>query len=388
MIVFLEYCNFIDYPNGGQLSFARHILSAFGSDVALVGLAPDDKMQIGMWVKHTIGETEYDYFAIGRTTKIKTNHWIPNRVKAFFAITKYQKEILGYPSNNYFIQSPDIFLALFKKSHLNICLRLPGLHNPLRHTRFWYGKYFANIYEYYFYSALNQANLLLATADETSITKFTQQVNRYTDINHLKQFPTRYDSSIFYIRDKIKARRRLKFRDDLTVIITVGRLNKFKGWRFLIDSFAEYIKIDQESIFIFIGDGEDYNHITNYSKQLDLTERIILKGLTPPIEVAEYLGAADMFVMGSYAEGWPNALMEAIVSGVSVCTTEFSSTMELVENGVNGYAVKERDAKIFAQHMAMCKRISKKALIEKAHKLSHLAVNNLKEDLLSKWTLQ
>ncbi len=53
-ILFIEICNYKDYPLGGHLSFAKHILSAFGNQLALVGCTTDDT-PIGKWTKKKIG---------------------------------------------------------------------------------------------------------------------------------------------------------------------------------------------------------------------------------------------------------------------------------------------------------------------------------------------
>ncbi len=62
-ILLIEICNFTDYPIGGYLSFAKQMLTAFGNQLALVGLATDD-MPVGEWVKREIDGVVYDYFAI------------------------------------------------------------------------------------------------------------------------------------------------------------------------------------------------------------------------------------------------------------------------------------------------------------------------------------
>jgi glycosyltransferase involved in cell wall biosynthesis len=385
-IVLLEYCDYIDFPTGGQLTFAKQMLSAFSSDIALVGLAPNDSMIIGSWIKRIIDNKEYDYFAIARKPK-KDNLLIPMRLLSFFAFLKYRKAILRYPSNNYFIQSPEVYFTLFRKLHLNICLRLPGLNNPLRYSRFWYGKYFAYIYEILFFRSLQNAKVLLASADSNSLIEFVIKGCKYFESDRIKHFPTRYDSTIFYFRDKVLTRNKLELEINQTLVVTVGRLNEKKGWRFLIDSFVEYVAIDNNSIFVIFGDGEDYKIMMDYILQLGMADQIFLKGRSSSIVIAEYLSAADIFVMGSYAEGWSNALQEAVVSGAPICTTDFSSASDLVENGINGFIVRERDTTIFSKNMLKCKEIPMETLLNKSNSLSHLATVKLKDDILSKWML-
>lgn len=48
-ILLVEICNFTDYPIGGYLSFAKQTLTAFGNQLALVGLGDEDTT-IGKWM--------------------------------------------------------------------------------------------------------------------------------------------------------------------------------------------------------------------------------------------------------------------------------------------------------------------------------------------------
>jgi hypothetical protein len=48
-ILLIEVCNFTDYPIGGYLSFAKQMLTAFGNQLALVGLG-DEETTIGKWM--------------------------------------------------------------------------------------------------------------------------------------------------------------------------------------------------------------------------------------------------------------------------------------------------------------------------------------------------
>lgn len=46
----IEGCDFVDYPTGGQLSFARQMMRTFGNRLALVGISTDDT-PVGVWLK-------------------------------------------------------------------------------------------------------------------------------------------------------------------------------------------------------------------------------------------------------------------------------------------------------------------------------------------------
>ena len=53
-ILFLEACNYVNAPLGGQLTMARMLMRAFGPQLSLVGWTVDSKAPIGRWHKRVI----------------------------------------------------------------------------------------------------------------------------------------------------------------------------------------------------------------------------------------------------------------------------------------------------------------------------------------------
>lgn len=387
-IILIELCNYTDYPLGGQLSFAIHMIKAFGNDLALVGVTTEDETPVGCWTKKTIDGIEYDYFSVKRIHPSPQKSIIPGRIKAYFRAKRYRKEILAYGSTNIIIQTPEVFFNFKNYKNLNICLILPGLSNPLRISKYAYGKYFAKIYENIFFKAINKAKVLLAAADNEAISDFVKRSKNKFDQTKLVQFPTRFDDSIFSPRGKKDAKIHIGVSVNDTLIITSGRLNYFKGWKFMIDAFALFHEKNNNSKFIFLGDGEDKVKIENYIVEKNLSGSILLKGRVDHNTLSDYLNAADLFIMGSYAEGWSTSLVEAVACATPICTTNFSSAEELVQDGVNGFVVNERNIQIFSQKMEDAIALPSNGLMQKSQLIKRYSVTNLKQELLKKWQIK
>lgn len=385
-IVLVEYCDFVRFPTGGQLSFARQMLTAFGTELALVGIATDAETPVGEWTKREIGGTTYDYFAVARECPQAGKKLVPARIRALFAMRRHRRAIRKMACVNYLVQAPEIFLVFQQDHSLNIGLRLAGLENPLSLSRYAYGPMFANLYDRIFYPRLNRASVLLAAADRDAIRGFAEKSRGLVTQDRVRQFPTRYDNRVFFPREKHAARQRLALDTDKTLIVTVGRLNEHKGWRFLIDSFIEFRRSSAAATLLFIGDGEDHDRIVQHANDRGLSEDVVLLGRARPSEIAEYLAACDLFVMGSHAEGWCTALQEAVVSAVPVCTTRFSSADELVREGVNGFIV-DRDPVEFSKMMKLALDLPRAGLLVRAAELEHLSICHLRRELLSAWSL-
>lgn len=386
-IILIELCDFMNYPLGGHLSFAKQLIRAFGDDLALVGITTDDDTPVGCWTKRNINGVEYDYYSVKRVYESTNKGHIPERIKSYFYVKKHLKNILAYECNNLIIQTPEVFFNFSNNVDLNICLILPGLTNPLSISRYRYGKYFAAFYEKIFFKAIDRASTLLAAADNDAIANFISRGGNRFDHNKLIQFPTRFDESIFYLKDKQKTRKSLNIDYDITLVITSGRLCNGKGWRFMIDAFIAFNKVVNNSTFIFLGDGEDRSYIEAYIEEKHFKHKIILKGRVDHRLLSDYLNSADLFVMGSYAEGWSTSLVEAVACGIPICTTNFSSAKELVIDNLNGFVLNERDEELFSSKMIHALNLPKDGIAKKANEIKKLSVSNLKEELLEYWNM-
>jgi len=198
------------------------------------------------------------------------------------------------------------------------------------------------------------------------------------------KFPSRINTDIFRQLDNNGLRAKLCITESVNVIITVGRLASLKGWKFMIDSFVIYNNQIPESLLYFIGEGEDETKIKEYIEEKDLSKKVLLTGKKDATEIAEYLNAADLFIMGSFKEGWSTSLIEAIACGIPACVTNFSSAKEIIIEGSNGYVIDEHNPVLFAKGMIKASEINRPIFNENVKAFS---ANRLKEDILNHWNL-
>ena len=384
-ILFIEICNFIDYPTGGHLSFAKNMIYAFGNELMLVGSTTDNNDPIGKWFKKEIDGVLFDYFAIKRINKTSKKPIIPSRISSYIWLKKYIKEI--FKRNDFdivLVQTPEVLLASKKYLKRNTIIEMPGIENPLSISRYKIGRLFSYFYDYFFFKLVERKYLFLAAADTKSINSFVDRSKGKIVLENVKQFPNTFNQDFFKVRNKKEVREQLNIPIDVNLIVTVGRLNWFKGWKFMIDSFNLFLKEKPNSIFYFIGDGEDETSISLYIDELKLGEKVKLIGRKEFEELGLFLSASDLFIMGSYKEGWSTSLVEAIASGLPCVVTDFSSARDLVKDGVNGYVLDNRNEYNFFQKMNLALGISGNVLLDEVEKIKTLSINNLKENFYDK----
>ena len=119
--------------------------------------------------------------------------------------------------------------------------------------------------------------------------------------------------------------------------ITIGRLDKIKGHLRLLDILN---KIDWDFKYTIIGDGPLKSAIFEKIEKLGFESKVDYVQHTD--NVFDYLINHDLFLQGSYSEGFPNALLESCAVGTPVLSFNvLGGTKEILEDGINGFLVKD-----------------------------------------------
>lgn len=121
--------------------------------------------------------------------------------------------------------------------------------------------------------------------------------------------------------------------------VSVGRLNKVKGYDRLIDCIKQLKDKHIACSLWIIGPGEEYEMLNNKIIELGLNESVVLLG--GQSNPHKYTSKADVFVCSSYTEGYSTACTEAILLGVPVITTPVSGAEEIIETAQCGLISKD-----------------------------------------------
>jgi glycosyltransferase involved in cell wall biosynthesis len=131
--------------------------------------------------------------------------------------------------------------------------------------------------------------------------------------------------------------------------LCVASFSEFKGHRVLIEALAAGgPEIDRVQVEL-IGEGPLRGQIENLARRRGVRHRLQFRGRLSEQRVAERLDVADFAVLPSIVardgdtEGIPNALIEALASGVPVVSTRVSGIPELVHDGVTGLLTDPED---------------------------------------------
>ncbi len=131
-----------------------------------------------------------------------------------------------------------------------------------------------------------------------------------------------------------KFSKKVKKKNIIKKILSVGRLSKEKGYETLIHA-VNLIK-DRTFVLEIIGDGNQKNNLNKLIRQLKLGDKIYLRGYYK--DTSKYFKKADLYINCSFFEGFPNSVIEAISYNIPViCSRSHGGVSEILSRGKGGY---------------------------------------------------
>jgi glycosyltransferase involved in cell wall biosynthesis len=134
------------------------------------------------------------------------------------------------------------------------------------------------------------------------------------------------------------------------VLLAVGSLDHNKGHRVLLEALALLVRrgvsVPWKLIIAGGRGGDQQEPLLTYVRENDLGGRVHI--VTGRNDVADLQALADVFVMPSFREGMPLALLEAMVAGKAIVASRAGGIPETVTDGVEALLVPPGDASALA----------------------------------------
>jgi glycosyltransferase involved in cell wall biosynthesis len=128
------------------------------------------------------------------------------------------------------------------------------------------------------------------------------------------------------------------------LLLYVGRFAPLKNLPLLIDAFAAVVTERPEARLMMAGTGDLMKSIKRRAEVRGVAEKIIFTGEVPYEALPRYYSAADIFVLSSHYDNFPNAVLEAMSCGLPIVATRVGGVPLLVEDGENGRLTPPGDA--------------------------------------------
>lgn len=181
---------------------------------------------------------------------------------------------------------------------------------------------------------------------------FADKLSKVLNISRDRFFVLNYGIDIsFFQRKPIQ-------KNNYKTFIQISSLAVKKGHEYTLQAFGLFLsKTKYDCRLIIAGDGPRKSSLQKLANSLNIDDKVQFIGSITPAKAIELLSTADVFVHHSITapngdmEGMPNAILEAMAMELPVVSTCHSGIPELVEDGVNGFLVKEKDIHGYAKAM-------------------------------------
>ena len=202
-----------------------------------------------------------------------------------------------------------------------------------------------NLHDFFFnifsYPTRYIADYFFGCSTEAGLMRYGRRI---VNSNKYHNFSNAIDSERFmfspikrkYLREQLRI-------EDKMVIGTVGRITDAKNPLFIIEIMSEYIKHNPNAVFLWVGNGDMYDVVSQKIDEMKLGESMIIVGQKQNVE--DYLMAMDLFLFPSKYEGLPTSVIEAQATGLP-CLLSDTITREVeITNLIKWMSIEQSSVK-------------------------------------------
>lgn len=146
------------------------------------------------------------------------------------------------------------------------------------------------------------------------------------------------------LNQKSLLRQALRWKNRSKFLLFVGEISRRKQPDWLIEALPLIQRSTPHTEIAFVGPERETGEISRLKarcRELQITDAVHFHGFSDSIE--RFYGAADAFCLPSLNEGMPNALLEAMASGLPALATRVSGVEDLIREGQNGHIIHHVD---------------------------------------------
>jgi glycosyltransferase involved in cell wall biosynthesis len=337
-------------------AFIRGILKFAPPDIhyTLFGATSDPVARPpGKLAKVVLGEREIEYWPLVAMGARAQRGLVPLTIRYMYALRRARKQGLLTPCNILdFHRIEPSFLFSADPRPKNVLLHQDmSVIRDANSDILW--RHAPWLYEWLERQAFAQMQKIFAVR-QSAVQRYRRLYPQFAD--RFAFIPTWVDSTVFVpspsdsSRKLTRAalRRQIGISPDAPLLVFVGRLDQQKDPLLLIDALKLSVAAVPNLYLAIVGDGVLRSRVEEVVRVHGLTAQVHFLGVRPPLEIAEILRAADLYVLCSAYEGMPIALLEALATGLPVVCTDVGEVRLVVHDGINGQISAARDPRSFA----------------------------------------
>ncbi|MGH7415892.1 MAG: glycosyltransferase family 4 protein [Candidatus Rokuibacteriota bacterium] len=189
------------------------------------------------------------------------------------------------------------------------------------------------------------------TAVSSSLADVASRLGR--PLERVRVIPNGVDPARFAPMRRADARRLAGLPAGSPVLLTVAGLYEGKGQHLVMEVLPSLLARHPDLLYVMVGSprpGDGYRgRLQQRAWRLGVQEHVRFIGPRRHDELARWFSAADVTVLATQSEGWPNVLLESLACGTPVVATRVGGTPEIVRDGLDGLLVPYGDTPALAE---------------------------------------
>ena len=242
-------------------------------------------------------------------------------------------------------QQPDVALAMMTTANILLALAAKGIGIPVVGSERTYPPMMplGTVREWLRQHIYGQLDMLVALTKESA-----EWLKANTKIQKIEIIPNPIAYPIHSQLPVIKP----IFLDNSLNLIAVGRLGNEKGFDRLIQAFSALAPRFPEWNLIILGEGDCRQSLEQQIAELGLEQRVSMPGVVG--NLGDWYAGADLYVMTSLFEGFPNALAEAMSYGLPAVSVDCDTgPRDIIRHQVDGLLVPQNDHHALVETLKM-----------------------------------
>ncbi len=142
-------------------------------------------------------------------------------------------------------------------------------------------------------------------------------------------------------------RREFNIDNNTPLIGSTGRMVPVKAYDLFLKMAQVILENRPDVRFMLVGDGPLRQSLQELSVRLKIADKVIFAGFRD--DIMDVMNAFDIFVISSYHEGVPMALLEVMSLKKAIISTAVGGIVEVIEDGVSGLLVKPNSVVALAE---------------------------------------
>lgn len=254
----------------------------------------------------------------------------------------------------YWLHYASIFVSKLLGKRVLIKMSLEGDDDPLTLRK----KLFGWIHSRFFLLADNYVSVSKGMTDS--------YLNAGLPRDKLWQIPNGVDTEGFSPVDgekKSVLKQKMGFGRHRKIVSFAGLISERKGSDILIDVWQRVTEEEPHATLVLMGETESLSEDLQDEYIESLESKIQSQGLADKIvftgsvdNVCDYLRISDIFVFPSLREGLPNALLEAMATGLASVAFKIPGVTDLIQDGIDGFLIQKGRIDAFADAVLLLLR--------------------------------